>query len=141
MKSINQNIGLLILRITVGGLLLFHGIKKVVDGHDFVRKVLSDANLPEFLWLGVPVAEVVAPICLILGILTRSASLLISFTMVMTIYLAYGWAGFELNQYGAFKIELNLFFLFTALSIYFTGAGKHALSERLFNSNIKLKNL
>lgn len=141
MKNINQDIGLLILRITVGSLLLFHGIKKVVDGHDFIKKVLAEAGLPEFLWVGVPVAEVIAPILLLLGIFTRNASLLIVFTMIMTIYLAYGWAGFELNQYGAFKVELNLFFLFTALTIYFTGAGKYALSEKLFSTKPKLKNL
>lgn len=141
MKTINQHIGLLILRITVGGLMLFHGIKKLTHGHDFIKKVLADAHLPEFLWIGVPIGEVIAPICIILGLFTRSAALLIAFTMVMSIYLAYGWAGFEFNQYGAFKIELNLFFLLTALSIYFTGPGKNALSNSLFNSNIKLKNL
>ena len=141
MKKINQNIGLLILRITVGGLLLFHGIKKVVDGHGFIKKVLSEAGLPEFLWLGVPVAEVLAPILLILGFLTRSASLLIAFTMVMTIYLAFGWSGFELNSFGAFKVELNLFFMLTAISLYFTGPGNISLSEELFHSKTKLKNL
>ncbi|WP_420400514.1 DoxX family protein [Flagellimonas sp.] len=141
MKQVNQDIGLLILRITIGGLLLFHGIKKVVDGHGFIKKVLSDAGLPEFLWLGVPVAEVVAPILLILGVFTRSASLLIAFTMAMTIYLAFGWSGFEINQFGAFKVELNLFFMLTAISLYFTGAGNISLSEKLLQSNTKLKNL
>lgn len=141
MKNTNQDIGLFILRTTVGGLLLFHGIKKAVDGHDFIRKVLAEAGLPEFLWIGVPVAEVIAPILLIVGLFTRSASLLIAFTMVMTIYLAYGWGGFELNQFGAFKVELNLFFLLTALSVYFSGPGKYAFSEKFFTTNTKLKKL
>jgi len=141
MTNININIGTLILRITVGGLMLFHGIKKVIDGHDFIRKVLGEAGLPEILWLGTPVGEIIAPICLILGIFTRSASLIIAFTILMSIYLAFGWAGFELNQYGAFKVELNLFFLFTALSIYFMGAGKFSLTETIFKSNFSLKNL
>jgi len=141
MIKTNQEVGRLILRITVGGLLLFHGIKKVVDGHDFIRKVLGEAGLPEFLWAGVPIAEVVAPILLILGIFTRSAAALIAFTMVMTVYLAYGWAGFELTNLGAFKIELNLFFLLTAISIFYLGAGKLALSESIFKSKPNFKNL
>ena len=141
MKSVNEDIGKLILRITIGGLLIFHGIKKAVDGHDFVKKVLTEKGLPEYLWLGVPIGEIIAPLLLIFGMFTRSATLIIAFTMIMTIYLAFGIAGFELNQYGAFKVELNLFYLFTAVSLYFLGAGKYSLSERLFESKSSLKGL
>lgn len=141
MKTPNVDVARLILRITIGGLLLFHGIKKLIDGHDFIRMVLAEKGLPEFLWVGVPIAEVLAPLLIIFGIFTRSSAALIAFTMVMTIYLAYGGAGFELNQYGAFKVELNLFFFMTSVVLFFLGSGKFSLSETVFGSRLSLKNL
>lgn len=112
--------------------MIMHGIKKLVYGHDFVITKLS-----EFLWLGVPVGEVIAPIGLILGIFSRSSSLLVAFTMFMTFYLVFGWNGLALNQYGGFNGGYNLFFLFTALAIYLAGPGKYSLSEKTLQQSAK----
>ena len=118
-----------------------HGIHKLIDGHEGIRSMLAKANLPEFLWLGVPVGEVLAPLCLILGVFTRSAALLISFTMIMAIYLTQGLSGLMLNQtYGSFNAELNLWHLLVGVSIFFLGSGKYALSEAIFTKKLKLKN-
>ncbi|RXQ91500.1 DoxX family protein [Ancylomarina salipaludis] len=141
MKSINTDLGILILRITVGGLMIFHGVAKLVHGHGFIIAALSQKGLPEILWLGVPLAEFIAPILIILGLFTRVASSLIVFTMIMTFYLVFGMDGFKLNEYGTFVAELNLFYMFTAIAIYFTGSGRFALSEILFKNQLKLKSL
>lgn len=122
-----QEIGKLVLRFGVGGLMIFHGIHKLIYGHDFIIDQLNTAGLPKYLWFGVPVAEVLAPLGLILGFGTRIASLLIAFTMCMTFYLLFGWGGFALNEVGGLKAELNLLFLMGSLSIYFLGSGKYSL--------------
>jgi len=64
---LNDDLGKLLSRIGVGGLMLFHGIHKLIHGHDFIRSQLSAAGLPEFLALGVPVGEVLAPISIIMA--------------------------------------------------------------------------
>lgn len=142
MTNLNEDLGKLILRLTAGGFMMFHGIHKLLHGHDFIKKVLGEAGLPEIIWIGTPIGEVLAPICLILGVFTRSAGLLTAFTMFMAIYLTQGWSGLLLNEtYGSVNAELNLLHLFMGLSIYFLGAGKYALSTKILPENSKLKNL
>ncbi|MGM5630437.1 DoxX family protein [Apibacter raozihei] len=126
-KEINADLGKLSLRISVGGLMIFHGIAKLIHGHDFIKEILASKGLPQFLWIGVPTGEVIAPICLLLGVFTRISSLLIVFTMLMTFYLIHGINDFSLSQTGGVKVELNLLYLFSSLAIFFLGSGKYSL--------------
>lgn len=87
------------------------------------------------------IGEILAPLGLIVGLFTRTTSLIIAFTMLMSVYLVFGADAFMLTKFGAFKAELNLFFLFSCIAIYFLGAGKYALSEVVFKSNSRLKKL
>lgn len=126
-KELNSDIGKLLLRVSIGGLMVFHGISKLYHGHDFIKGMLTSKNLPEYLWLGVPLGEVFAPICILLGVFTRISSLLVAFTMLMTFYLVHGMEGFSLSQTGGLKVELNLFYLLTSLALFFLGSGKYSV--------------
>lgn len=126
-KELNSDLGKLLLRVSIGGLMVFHGISKLYHGHDFIKGMLTSKNLPEYLWLGVPLGEVFAPICILLGVFTRISSLLVAFTMLMTFYLVHGMDGFSLSQTGGLKVELNLFYLLTSLALFFLGPGKYSV--------------
>lgn len=126
-KELNSDLGKLLLRVSIGGLMVFHGISKIYHGHDFIKGMLTSKNLPEYLWLGVPLGEVFAPICILLGVFTRISSLLVAFTMLMTFYLVHGMEGFSLSQTGGLKVELNLFYLLTSLALFFLGSGKYSV--------------
>lgn len=126
-KELNSDLGKLLLRVSIGGLMVFHGISKLYHGHDFIKGMLTSKNLPEYLWLGVPLGEVFAPICILLGVFTRISSLLVVFTMLMTFYLVHGMEGFSLSQTGGLKVELNLFYLLTSLALFFLGSGKYSV--------------
>lgn len=126
-KELNSDLGKLLLRVSIGGLMVFHGISKLYHGHDFIKGMLTSKNLPEYLWLGVPLGEVFAPICMLLGVFTRISSLLVAFTMLMTFYLVHGMEGFSLSQTGGLKVELNLFYLLTSLALFFLGSGKYSV--------------
>lgn len=124
----NINLGQFLLRLTVGVLMLPHGIAKLLNGHDKIIAQLQEQNLPSFLWLGVPIAEIVAPICLILGIFTRVSSTLIILTMIMTFILVHGAVGFAVNlDKGAFNAELSLFYMFTSFVIILIGPGNYSI--------------
>ena len=76
------------------------------------------------------VAEVVAPILLIAGILTRPAALVIAFEMSMAMFLVLGAKTFAIDrQTGALGSELQLLYLFSALTIAILGSGRFALSK------------
>ncbi len=68
----NADLGKLIVRLTLGGLLLFHGIAKLLNGIGFIEGQLASHGLPTILAYGVYIGgEVIAPLMVILGYQTR----------------------------------------------------------------------
>lgn len=121
----STDFGKFLLRLGVGGLMILHGIHKLIHGHDFIINQLSAKGLPTWLWLGVPVGEVVAPLLLILGVATRASATVIAFTMFMSIFLVKGMAGFGIDPgSGGLNAELNILYFVSALAIAFIGPGK-----------------
>ncbi|RXJ60595.1 DoxX family protein [Candidatus Marinarcus aquaticus] len=120
----NSDIGKLLLRILLGALMLFHGIAKVNHGIAFIMGRITQAGLPEFLAYGVYVGEIIAPILLILGLKTRFAAFIVAVTMLFAIYLVHANDLLTLTQTGAWAIELQMFYLGTAIVIMFMGAGR-----------------
>lgn len=126
----NIDIAKLILRLSLGIMMLFHGIDKIVNGINGVKHLTKTAGLPEFIAYGVYVGEVVMPILIILGLYARIASLFLAFNMMMAIYLAYGSSLFSLGKHGALVIEVPLFYLILSIVIYILGSGKYAVNDR-----------
>jgi putative oxidoreductase len=91
---------------------------------------LGAHHLPAWLAYGVYVAEVVVPILLIVGFLTRPAALVIAFEMTMAMFLILGPKTFTIDrQTGALGGELQFLYLFSALAIAFLGSGRFAVSK------------
>lgn len=127
--KLQDDIGKLLLRLTCGGLLFFHGWFKVFGDIEHVKKMVSGAGLPPFLAYGTIVGEFIAPILLIIGWKSRIAALIIAFNMLMSIVIGHRDIAFKLNDFGAWMIELNVFFMMAALALVFTGAGKISVSR------------
>lgn len=125
----NSDLGKLLLRVSVGGLMLFHGIHKIQHGYAFLGGMLEKAGLPAVLSHGILFGEVLAPILLVLGLYTRPAALLEAFVMVMAIYLAHGKDLTSFSQHGGYALELQFLYLLGSLAIFFLGAGKFAFSK------------
>ncbi|QDU90985.1 DoxX [Pirellulimonas nuda] len=122
--------GRLLLRLTIGGLLLLYGIDKVRSGPGVVQGMLHDAGLPGVLAYGVYVGEVVAPLLLIVGFYTRVASALIVINMAIAIGLAHAGEVFSLTQYGGWAIELQMLYLLGAVCIALLGPGRYAIGAK-----------
>lgn len=120
--------GLLVLRLTIAGLLLVHGVSKLGSGVDWIGGMLADLGLPGFLAYGAYVGEIVAPVLVLVGFLTRPAALVIGLQMVAAILLAKRDAIFTINpRSGGLAIELELLFLLGAVAIALLGSGRHAV--------------
>jgi putative oxidoreductase len=124
----NEALGKLVLRLTVGSLILFHGVAKITDpaSVDYIAGALTRAGLPPLLAYGVYVGEVVAPLMVILGIYTRYAAIIIVVNMIFAITLMHMNDIFALSDNGGWRLELQGFYLFGALAIVFLGSGRHA---------------
>ena len=127
--SRNQNIGLLILRISIGFMLLLHGIFKVANGFSSIKGMLAGMGMPEFFAYGALVGEVVAPLLLIIGLLTRPAAAVVAFNMLVAVAIAHSAAIFSLSPMGGWAIELPMLFFFPAVALIFTGGGKYIISS------------
>jgi len=125
----NDNLGKLILRLTVGTLILFHGIYKLLhpDSLDGIRKMLAAINLPQAVAYGVFLGEVIAPLMVILGFYSRLGGLLIFGNMVFALMLAHRAQLFTLTGNGGWALELQGFYLFSGLAVLFLGSGRLAL--------------
>ena len=130
----NEDLGKLILRLAVGGLMIFHGIAKAIGGIDFMDGMLAAKGLPAFIKYGAYLGEIVAPALLLLGFQTRAAAGVLLFNMLMAIFLAHSQDIFSLSKHGGLAIELPLFFVLGALALIFLGGGRYALDARKFSS-------
>ena len=70
-----DDFGKLILRFAVAGILLIHGVTKLRGGIGFVEQMVNQAGLPHLVAYGVYAGEVIAPLLVIAGMLTRPAAL------------------------------------------------------------------
>lgn len=123
------DVGRLVLRVGVAGLLLMHGIAKIRNGIDFVENQVAGVGFPGFVAYGVYVGEVLAPIFVILGILARPAALVMAFSMAFAILLARRQDITTIGRGGGLSIELELLFLVGAVSIALLGAGRYAVQR------------
>jgi len=122
--------GKLILRLTLGSLLLFHGISKVMNPAktlESMNGLLTAAGLPTFLAYGVFAGEVLAPILIILGIYSRIGGLIVVINMIFALLLAHTTQLFTLTKTGGWALELQGFYLLTGLALLFLGSGRIAV--------------
>ncbi len=121
--------GRLVLRLMVGGLMLFYGIHKLTDGIGAVTGMLAAKGLPGFLAYGVYVGEVVAPLMILAGWYTRPAALVLAINMVVAVLLAHMGELTSLTEHGGWAVEIQAFYLFGAVAIALLGAGKYGSSQ------------
>ncbi|WP_312069649.1 DoxX family protein [Lelliottia nimipressuralis] len=125
----HDDFGKLLLRLAVGGLMLFHGLHKLFGGVGFISGMLVEKGLPGFIAYGVLIGEVVAPVLIVLGILTRPAALVLAFTMIVAWLMVGTGKTFALDAVGAWAIESLVYFFIGALAVVFMGAGRYSLAR------------
>ena len=125
----NQDLGLLIVRLSAGGLMLFHGVSKLLHGVGPIGGMLESMGLPSFLAYGALLAELVAALMIVLGIWTRLASVVLVGNMIVAILMAHSGDIFSLSPVGGWAIELPMLYLLPSLALCFTGGGKYAVTK------------
>jgi putative oxidoreductase len=125
----NDAVGRLILRLTVGGLMLFHGVAKLLNpgSVEFIGGQLTAIGLPSLIAYGVYLGEVVAPLMIIVGVLTRVGGLLLVVNMLFAVLLVHSGDMLSLTEHGGWRLELQGFYFFGGLALMFLGSGKLAV--------------
>ena len=94
-KFQNRETGLLLQRLSIGILILFHGIANLTSNYSYIKSLLNGIGIPEFIAYSGFIGEIIAPILIIIGLRARLASLVLAFNMLIAILMA----PFENMQY------------------------------------------
>ena len=129
-----KSFGLLILRLSIGSMLIHHGYEKTADIQNFADAFVRPIGIP-FPILASYIAaysEIYGSWLLIVGLLTRFASLSIVGTIGVAIYHAIVTAGFNI-----YLLELLILYMGGSLCILLLGSGDFALDRFLKRFRIK----
>lgn len=126
MDKISKDLGLLILRITAGGLMLVHGMPKLMrlfaDGPIQFADPFGIGVTPSLI-LAV-FAEVVCAIFIVLGLKTKFATIPLIVTMIVAAFMVHANDPFNVK-------EKALLYLLMYITLFFTGAGKFSVDDKL----------
>jgi len=130
----------LIMRLTLGGVMLPHGLQKVFGlfGGAGLQATMNafttKMGLPAPLAVLVILAESAGALSLIFGFFTRLCALGIALVMGGAIYLVHGQHGFFMNWFGRQSgegFEYHLLAIGLALALFIHGGGKWSLDQRI----------
>jgi putative oxidoreductase len=122
-----DDIAKLLLRLTLGALILLHGISKIRGGPGFILDIVDKAGLPVPFGYLVYVGEVLAPLLVIVGLWTRLAALVIAINMIVAVALVHMDQLFTLADTGGWALELQGLFLVAAVAVALLGAGRYSV--------------
>ena len=122
--------GKLVLRLTLGILILLHGIAKLTNGIAPIEGMVTGMGLPAFIAYGVYAGEILGPLLLIAGFYARIGAALIAINMLVAIALAHAGELTSLGQTGGWALELQGMFLFTAIALMLMGPGRFGVNQR-----------
>ncbi|NJX16877.1 DoxX family protein [Tamlana crocina] len=123
-----QHTGLLILRVSIAFTMLIYGVTKLIFGIDFISSLLEQYGLPLIFRYGVFVGEILAPILIIIGFRTKLAGLVFALNCLVAILMVQIPNLLKLNETGGWAIGLIFIYMMFGIAMFFTGAGKYALS-------------
>lgn len=127
----NTDIGLLVLRIGIGIMFIWHGFPKLSAGPELwanlgkAMEFLGIGFAPAFWGFMAAFAECVGGVCLIIGLGFRAAAALMAITMFVAASMHIG-KGDGLKG-AAHAVELCIVFI----SLLITGAGRFSLADKM----------
>ena len=126
------DIGLLIFRLGIAGLMLTHGTPKLIRFFGSEEITFADPlGLGQVFTFSFAVfAEFICAVLVLLGLGTRLAVIPLILTMGVAAWLVHASDGFRVQ-------ELPLLFLFGFLLLFFTGSGKYSLDHYFLMSKKK----
>lgn len=125
--AVSEDFGKFILRVTLALLILLHGVSKIMNGVSGIDGMVTKIGLPPVFAYLVYVGEVIAPLLVLVGLMTRPAALIIAVNMVFAVVLAHMQDLTTLTKTGGWALELQAMFLVSALAIAFLGAGRYSI--------------
>ncbi|MCS5691918.1 DoxX family protein [Cyanobium sp. FGCU-6] len=133
-EGLAANLALLLLRLTIGVMMIHHGQEKLADPQQFASTYVASLHLPFPLFFAYVAgfSELIGSWLLILGLLTPLGALAIAGTMSVAAYQHILTAG--LNIY---VLELVVLYLGGSLALLLLGPGGYSFDAAIVNDLIE----
>lgn len=125
-----RNTGLLILRVGLGVMMMYHGLPKIMGGPDkwaglgSSMKVIGIDFFPTFWGLMAALAEGMGGFLLVLGLFFRPVNMLLVFTMIIAALVHFGKG--DGIKGASHAIEVGIVFF----ALIFIGPGKYSVDKK-----------
>jgi len=127
-RPLTNDLGKLVLRLAIGGLMLLHGIAKLRHGIGGIETNVATHGLPSMFGWAVYVGELVGPILVLIGFLTRCGAIAIAIDMVVAVWLSHAADLFHLGRSGGYALELQALYFLGAVAIALLGPGRFSIA-------------
>jgi putative oxidoreductase len=100
------------LRVIAGVMMIHNGVSKLADVEGFASYVVSQTMglpFPTFLTYCAAYTEIIGAVLLIIGLLTRPASIALLFTMLMAVYFHLCEDGFVLSSFETASLYASMY--------------------------------
>lgn len=108
---------MVLLRVTLALLMLFHGWAKITKGVGGIESMLVKSGLPGWIAYGVYVGEVIAPLLMLVGLWVVPAALVMAVSMLFALFLVHMGHFLSLSSSGGWALELQAFFLVCSIVV------------------------
>jgi len=125
-----DDLGKLLLRVTLAALILFHGVSKLIGGVGPIAGMLAKIGMPPAFGYLVYIGEVIAPLMVLFGIWTRLGALIIAVNMTVAVRLVHTSQFFTLSQTGGWALELQAMYFVSAIALALMGPGRYSVNGR-----------
>lgn len=139
-KAINRDFGIVLIRLIIGLLMAFYGYEKLIH---FDEMAASDFWVKNVSFLGMSgkfplvltiFAEFFCSLFLIVGLFTRINLFFLMFCMAYIFLVIFPFSILDKGDNG-YKFNDAFIYFIIYLGLFFTGAGKYSLDQKLFNKN------
>ena len=126
-RSWSRDNAILLLRLWLGAMMIYHGYGKVFGNIDGFTQGVANMGfpLPELFAWGAALSEFGGGILLIVGLFTRPSAIFVFITMFVAAFIRH-----LDDPFG--KKELALTYLVMAIALAITGPGKFSMDRKLF---------
>jgi uncharacterized membrane protein YphA (DoxX/SURF4 family) len=125
----NTKLGLLVLRLTLGGIFMFHGISKLSNMEQTISFFGTIGFSAFWAWI-VALTETLGGFAVIIGIGTRVAASLLAVIMLVVITMVKNGKGFQ-------AMEIDVILLGFSLGVALIGCGRYSMCALDHNKNCK----
>ena len=129
MYPTNTKLGLFVLRLTLGGIFIFHGITKLTNMEQTIGFFGMIGFSAFFAWM-ISLIEVIGGVLVVLGIYTRYIVPLFAIIMLTVIIFIKRKSGFQ-------SIELEVAILGLSLGVGLIGCGEYSICSMFHNKDCK----